>query len=138
MPCSGRICSLSRRRLRVGLTADVFRTTVLVGSRHAILVVHIHSDQEQTLEFLQQSLRCSLGPVLGSDQRSPRRVDKLQISSWDLGPPRGSDPRVLADHLFGPWHIICIQEGAVFVTNNASAETLLCHRPTLFCRSLQQ
>ena len=51
------------------------------ASRHATLFVHIHAHQEPAPEFLQQSLRCSPGPALGSDQRIPLRTDKLEVSS---------------------------------------------------------
>ena len=75
-------------------------------------------------EFLDQSLRRSPGPALGSDQRSRRLTDKLQILSWNPGPPRGLYPRAVADHLNGPWHIICIPEGAGFVTDSSLAENI--------------
>ena len=42
--------------------------------------------------------------------------------SWNPGPARGSDPRAVADHVDGPWRIICIQEGTVFVTGSSLAE----------------
>ena len=32
--------------------------------------------------------------------------------SWNPGPPRGEDHSAVANHICGPWHIICLQEGA--------------------------
>ena len=42
--------------------------------------------------------------------------------SRNPGPAHGSDQRALADHLDGPWHVICVQEGAGFVTDSSPAE----------------
>ena len=51
-----------------------------------------------------------------------RQTDKLQVLSWNPEPARASDPRTLADHFHGTWHVICVQEGAGFVTNRSLAE----------------
>ena len=72
--------------------------------------------------LLDQSPRRSGGPALRSDQRNPRQTDKLQILSWNPGPARGSDPSLLASHLNGPWHVICVQEGSGSVTDSSLAE----------------
>ena len=60
--------------------------------------------------------------ALRTDQRRQRQTDKLQILSWNAGFARGSDPSLLASHLNGPWHVICIQEGSCFVTDSSLAE----------------
>ena len=73
-------------------------------------------------EFLKKSPPRSHEKALGSDKHSGRPTDKLQILSWNPGPARGSDQRALADRLNGPWHIICIQEAAGFVTSSSLAE----------------
>ena len=41
-----------------------------------------------------------------------RNTDRLQILSWNPGPPRGDDHSAVANHICGPWHFICLQEGA--------------------------
>ena len=56
----------------------------------------------------------------GRDNR--RCSDRLQILSCDPGPARGSDPRALASHLNGPWHVVCVQEEAGWVTDRSLAE----------------
>ena len=71
------------------------------------------ADREPAPEFLEQSPRRSPGPALCSDQRSWRQTDKLQILSWNPGPALGSEPRALADHLNGLWHVIGVQESQV-------------------------
>ena len=73
------------------------------------------TDQVPTPEFLKKSRRPSHGPALGSDQHSRRLTDKFQILSWNPGLARGSDQR------FGC--IICIQEGAGFVSTSVLAES---------------
>ena len=54
------------------------------ASRRATLVTHLYTDQELAPEFLQQSLRRSLGPALGSAQHNQAQIEKLQILSWNL------------------------------------------------------
>ena len=49
------------------------------ASRHASVLTHLHTDQEPAPEFLQQSPRRSLGPALGSGQRSRRQTDEFQV-----------------------------------------------------------
>ena len=93
------------------------------AGRRATLVFHLYSAHEPPPEFLKKSPRRSHEKALGSDQHSWRPTDKLQILSWHSGPARGSDQRALADHFNGPWHIICIQEGAGFVTGNSLERT---------------
>ena len=75
-------------------------------------------------EFLEQLSHRSPSPALGPDQRSRRQSDKFQVLSWNPGPARGKYPRALTAHLHGPWHIICIQEGAGFVTGSSLAENI--------------
>ena len=82
--------------------------------RHATLISHLFASHEPAPEFLNLSPRQSPGPALKSDQLSQRPTDKLQILSWNPGPATGSDPNTLASHLTGPWHVICVQEGAAF------------------------
>ena len=36
------------------------------------------------------------------------------------------DPRTLASHLDGPWRVVCVQEGAGFVTDRSLAENFYC------------
>ena len=79
------------------------------------LVSHLYPAHEWPPEFLKKSPHRTHGKALGADQHSWCPTDKLQILSWNFGPARDSDQRALADQLNGPWHIICIQEGAVFV-----------------------
>ena len=50
------------------------------------------NDCEPTPEFLDGSLRRSLGPALKSDQPSQQRTEKLQVLSWNPRRARGSDP----------------------------------------------
>ena len=108
---------------------DEWRTQLSCwASRHATLVTHLFPDQEPPPEFLKKSPRRSHGSALGSHQHSWRLTDKIQILSWNPGPARGCDQRGLADHLHGPWHIICIQEGAGFVNGSFIEEKIL-HRP---------
>ena len=76
----------------------------------------------QPPEFLDQSPRRCPGPALKSDQRCRRPTDKLQILSWNPVPARGSDPSLLASHLNGPWHVICVQGESGFVTDSSLAE----------------
>ena len=61
-------------------------------------------------------------PALRSDRRNRRPTDKLQLLTWNPGPARGSDPSSLANHLHGPWHAVCVQEGSRFVTDRSLAE----------------
>ena len=58
------------------------------------------------------------GPALRHDQRNIRPLHRPQLLSWNPGPTRGSDPRLLPNHLNGPWHVVCVQEGAGLVTEN--------------------
>ena len=102
---------------------DVLRTQQSCSaSRRATLISHPYSDREPASEFLDQSPLRSGGPALRSDQSNRRQTDKLQIFSWNPGPARGSDPGLLASHLNGPWHVICVQEGSGFVTDSSLAE----------------
>ena len=89
------------------------------SSRRATLISHLYYACEPAPEFLDQSPRQS--PALKSDQRR-RPTDKLQNLSWNPGRARGSDPSLLASHLNGPWHGICVQEGSGFVTESSLAE----------------
>ena len=55
---------------------DAWRTQLSCSAcRHAALVSHLYADREPAPEFLEQSLRRSPGPALGSDQRSRRLTD---------------------------------------------------------------
>ena len=78
---------------------------------------HLYDDCEPAPEFLDRSSRRSPSHALQPDQPNWRPTDKLQILSWNPGPARGSDPSLLASHLNGPWHGICVQERSGFVTN---------------------
>ena len=105
--------------------ADPWRNQLTCSaSRYATLVSHLHADWEPAPVFLEQLSRRSPGPALGPDQRSRRQSDKFQVLSWNPGPARGKDPRALAAHLNGQRHIICIQEGAGFVTGSSLAENV--------------
>ena len=92
------------------------------ASRHDTLISHLYADREQAPEFLEQSPRRSSGPALRSDQRNRRQTDKLQVLSWNPGPARATDWSMLATHLIGPWPVVCVQEGAGFVTDSSLAE----------------
>ena len=92
------------------------------SSRHATLISHLFADCEPAPEFSGQSPRGSPGPSLKSDQYSRRQTDKLQILSWNPDLARGSDPSSFSSHLNGPWHVVCVQEGAGFVTDSSLAE----------------
>ena len=103
---------------------DAWRTQKsCLASRHATLISHLYANRELAPEFLEQSPRRSLGLALRSDQRSWRLNDKLQSLSWNPGPAQGSDPSLLATHRTGPWHVICVQEGADFVPTVALRRT---------------
>ena len=98
---------------------------------------HLFNDCEPTAEFWTV---CSAGlPCLPlkSDQPNMRPIDKLQILSWNTGPPRGSDRSLLASHLNGPWHVICVQEGSGFVTGQFPARELPRGHPALSRRAPQ-
>ena len=69
-------------------------------------------------KFLDCVLRRSPSPALMTDQPNPRQTDKLHILSRNPGPARGLDQRALVYHLNGPCHIVCVQEGSGFVTDN--------------------
>ena len=88
------------------------------SSRRATLTSHLFNECEPIPEFLDRVLRRSPSPALMTDQPNPRQTDKLHILSRNPGPARGLDQRALADHLNGPCHIVCVQEGSGFVTDN--------------------
>ena len=94
------------------------------AGRRATLVSHLHPAHEPPPESFKKSPCRSHGKALGSDQHSRRPTDKLQILSWNSGPVRGSDQRALADHLNGPWHIICIQEVPSRRTSTSPTSTI--------------
>ena len=50
---------------------------------------------------------------LSAGKRGVRSTSRLQIPSWNPGQLRG-DHAAVANHISGPWHINCLQEGAVF------------------------
>ena len=92
------------------------------ASRHATLVSHLYAGREPAPEFLEQPHR----------RRS---------SPGTLVLAHGKDPSALAAHLNGPWHIICLQESAGFVTGSSFAKnvhvaTHHCAVPLNFCARL--
>ena len=46
------------------------------------------------------------------DNRGVSNSYRLQVLSWNTELPRGDDHSAVANHSCGPWHIICLQEGA--------------------------
>ena len=54
------------------------------------------------------------GSALRPDHWNNRPSDRLQLLSWNPGPLRGLDPNLLASHLNGPRHVVCVQGGADF------------------------
>ena len=90
--------------------------------RQDTLMAHLYPDQEPALDHSQPSSHRSSAPALRPDQKNRRPTDKLQLLSWYLGPSRRSDPSTLASHLNGPWHVVCVQEGACFITDRSLAE----------------
>ena len=52
------------------------------------------------------------GPSLRRDHWNNRPSDRLQLLSWNPGLLLGLDPSLLASHLNGPWHVVCVQGGA--------------------------
>ena len=68
------------------------------------------------------SFTCAAAVNPRPDHNNRRCSDFLQILSWNPGLARGSDPSTLASHLNLPWHVVCVQEGAGFVTDGSQAE----------------
>ena len=89
-------------------TTPSWGTCTLIRKRHQTTRSRHH--------FVLQHLRFALIRTTG------RPTSKLQRLSWNPGPARGSDRGTLATHLNGPWHVVCIQEGAGFVTDDSLAE----------------
>ena len=54
-----------------------------------------------------------------SATRGVRSTDRLRTLSWNPGPLPGDDHSAEAHHICGPWHIICLQEGAGFADHPA-------------------
>ena len=89
------------------------------------------SEQEPEPKHSQPLSHHSACPALRPDQKNKRPSDKLQILSWNPVPMRRSDPSLLASHLNGPWHVVCVQEGSGFVNDLSSltwspSTTVLC------------
>ena len=60
--------------------------------------------------------------ALRHDQNNRRPSDRLQLFFWNPGPVLGSDPSLLASHLNGPWHVVCVQEGSGCCNHQSLAE----------------
>ena len=93
-------------------------------SGRTLLWRYLYPDQDPALDHSQPSSHRSSAPALRPDQKNRRPTDKLQLLSWYLGPARGSNPSTLASHLIRPWHVVCVQEGAGFVTDRSLAENI--------------
>ena len=52
----------------------------------------------------------------------PDHNNRVALTGSKSSRARGSDPRILASHLKGPWHVVCVQEGRGFVTDRSLAE----------------
>ena len=65
-----------------------------------------------TAEFLDRLLRRSHWHALRNDQCDRRPTDQVADLVVEPRPARGSDPSLLASHLNGLWHLICVQEGS--------------------------
>ena len=109
------------RTSRTGLTGGV--PSCLVRQADMLLSFLTFTQIGKRPPSSSNNCRRSPGPALASEQRSRRRTDKLQIVILNPGPFHGSDPRAVADHLNGPWHLICcIQEEVGFANDAPLAE----------------
>ena len=86
------------------------------------MLAHFYSEHEPGPLRSQTPTRRSVVPALREDQRNRRPSDRLQLLPWNPGPSRGSDPSLLASHLNGPWHVICVQDGSGFCNDESLEE----------------
>ena len=112
-PCWGRLLDQPGRRQRLGWC--VACTTVLPGEQAG------HGDcpplpRAKTLVRCAPWLRLTVPSYRPDDmtKRNSRPSDRLLLLSWNPWPIRGSDPSLLASHLNGPWHVVCVQEDSGF------------------------
>ena len=75
-------------------------------SRQETLLAHLRPEREPKPDHSLLHPHRFSAPALRRDKKNRRPTDKLQLLSWNLGPARGSDPRTLASHLNGPWHVV--------------------------------
>ena len=83
------------------------------ASRRDALPARLYPDWEQN-QSIPAAISFAAGPSLRRDHWNNRPSDRLQLLSWNPGPFRGLDPNLLASHLNGPWHVVCVQGGADF------------------------
>ena len=53
---------------------------------------------------------------------APTSFKFYRVIITTINPARGHDPSTLASHLYGPWHVVFVQEGAGSVTLRSVAE----------------
>ena len=90
--------------------------------RKETLEAHLYPVQEPTPAHSLPTQRPFTPSALRPHHNNRRCSDSLHILSWNPGSARGSDPSTLANHLNGPRHAVCVQEGAGFVSFRSLTE----------------
>ena len=80
----------------------------------ATVLAHLHPEWEQYQSVTSRHLIALPVRVCGVIIGTTGRQTGYSFFSWNPGPFRGLDPNLLASHLNGPWHVVCVQGGADF------------------------
>ena len=93
-----------------------------LATREAALYAHHRPRREPVPTHSPPVERPFTESALRPSHDNHRCTDGLPILSLNPGPARGNDPSALASNLTGPWHVVCVQEGAGLVTDRSLAE----------------
>ena len=92
-----------------------------VTTRVAALRAHFCANVEPSPSHAAPDTRSATQAPLHPGHVNHRSSDQLQVLSWNPGPVRRDNVSAVAGRRNGPWHIVCLQEGAGFAGDRTLA-----------------